>query len=112
MVTCVLATLPFPEHHTADNIVEKVQQVMADYNLDKRNLLSVVHDQCSNMDLAGAKLHEETGNCQSYSCAAHLLQLCIEEGLTITAISQALRAAKKPVTHFWHSAFATSELRR
>ena len=30
MVTCVLATSPSPEHHTADNIVENVQQVMAD----------------------------------------------------------------------------------
>jgi len=44
MLTCVLATSPFPEHHTADNIVEKVLQVMADNSLDKRSLLSVVHD--------------------------------------------------------------------
>ena len=73
MVTCVLATSPFPEHHTADNIVEKVQQVMADYDLEKKHLLSVVHDQCSNMELAGDKLHEETGNKQNYSCAAHRL---------------------------------------
>jgi len=36
------------------------------------------------MELAGEKLHEQTGNCQSYSCAAHRLQLCIEEGLCIT----------------------------
>ena len=62
MVTCVLAASPFPEHHTADNIVEKVQQVMADYDLEKKYLLSVVHDQCSNMELAGDKFHEETGN--------------------------------------------------
>ena len=62
MVTCVLATSPFPEHHTADNIVKTVQQVMADYNLEKKHLLSVVHDQCSNMELADDKLHEETGN--------------------------------------------------
>jgi len=35
MVTCVLATAPFPEHHTANNIAEKVQQVMAEYGLEK-----------------------------------------------------------------------------
>ena len=101
-----------PEHHTADNIVEKVQQVMADYGLEKKHLLPVVHDQCSNMELGGDKLHEETGNCQSYSCAAHRLQLCIEEGSSLIAISQALGAAKKLVTHFQHSALATAELRR
>ena len=112
MVTCVLATSPFPEHHTADNIVKKVKQVMADHGLEKKHLLSVVHDQCSNMELAGDKLHKETGNCQSYSCAAHRLQLCIEEGLSLTAISQALGAAKKLVTHFRHSALATAELRK
>ena len=64
------------------------------------------------MELAGDKLHEETGNCQSYSCGAHWLQLCIEEGLSLTAISQALGVAKKLVTHFQHSALATAELRR
>ena len=85
---------------------------MEDYGLEKKNLLSVVHDQCSNMELAGDKLHQETGNCQSYSCAAHRLQLCIEEGLHITVISEALTAAKKLVTHFRHSALATAALRR
>jgi len=64
------------------------------------------------MELAGNKLHEETGNFQNYSCAVHRLQLCIEEGLTITAISQALGTVKKLITHFWHSALATAELRR
>ena len=111
-LTCVLATSPFPEHHTADNIVERVKQVMADHGLEKKHLLSMVHDQCSNMELAGDKLHKETGNCQSYSCAAHRLQLCIEEGVSLTAISQALGAAKKLVTHFRHSALATAELRK
>jgi len=111
MVTCVLATVPFPEHHTANNIAEKVQQdlVMAEYGLEKNCLLSVVHDQCSIMELAGEKLHEQTGNCKSYSCAVHHLQLCIEEGLCITVFSQACR---KLVTHFRHSALAIAELKR
>ena len=108
MVTCVLATSPFPEHHTANNIVEKVQQVMADYDLEKKHLPSVVHDQCSNRSWLVTNCMKR----QSYSCAVHRLQLCIEEGLSLTAISQALGAAKKPVTHFWHIALATAELKR
>jgi len=39
----------------------------------KNRLLSVVHDQCSNMELAGEKLHENTYKRQSYSCTAHRL---------------------------------------
>ena len=82
-----------------DNTVE---QVMADYGLEKKHLLSVVHD---HMELAGNKL-------QSYSSAAHHLQLCIEEGLSITSHFTSFRCSKKASTviHFQHSAFATAEL--
>ena len=112
MVSIVLATAPFPEHHTAANIVSKVKQVMEEFHLEVDRLLAVVHDQCSNMQLAGETLNEECENCQSISCAAHRLQLCVEEGLAITAISQAVGAVKKVVAHFKHSALATSELKK
>ena len=112
MISCVLATAPFPEHHTAVNIVEKVKQIIQEYDLEISRLLAIVHDQCSNMRLAGEMLCEESGNCQSISCSAHRLQLCVEEGLAISTISQAIGAAKKLVAHFRHSALATSELRK
>ena len=112
MVSIVLATAPIPEHHTAVNIVSKVKQVMEEFHLEVDRLLAVVHDQCSNMQLAGEMLNEECKNCQSISCAAHRLQLCVEEGLAITAISQAVGAAKKVVAHFKHSTLATSELKK
>ena len=111
MISCVLATAPFPEHHTAVNIVDKVKQVVEEYNIDINCLLAVVHDQCSNMQLAGEMLCELSGNCQSLSCAAHHLQLCVEEGLVISSIVQAIGAAKKLVSHFRHGALATSELK-
>ena len=98
MVSCVLATAPFPQHHTAVNIVDKVKQVMVEYNVESHCLLAIVHDQCANMQLAVNLLCEEFEDCQSLSCAAHRLQLCIEEGLSISTISQAIGAAKKLVT--------------
>ena len=70
MISCVLATAPFPEHHTAVNIVK---QVMEEDDSEIDCLLAVVHDQCSNMWLAGEMLCEESGNCQSISCAVHRL---------------------------------------
>ena len=99
IISIVLATAPFPEHHTAANIVSKVKQVMEEFHLEVDRLLAVVHDQCSNMQLAGEMFKEECENCQNISCRAHRLQLCIEEGLAITAISQAVDAAKKVVAH-------------
>ena len=94
MISCVLATAPFPEHRIAVNIVEKVKQVTKEYDLEIDRLLAVVHDQCSNMQLAGEMLCEESGNCQSISCAMHHLQLCVEDGLAIPTVSQAIGATK------------------
>ena len=87
IISCILATAPFPEHHTAVNIVDKVKQVMEEYDIEINRLLAIVHDQCSNMQLAGEMLCEESGNCQSLSCSAHCLQLCVEDGLAISTIS-------------------------
>ena len=113
MVSCVLATSPFPDHHTAINIVEKLKQIVGSYgvDVDKGRLIALVHDQGSNMQLTGEMLEEEIG-CESLSCAAHRLQLCVEKGLSIGAITRAVGAAKKLVGHFRHSALATSELRK
>lgn len=112
VVSCVLATAPFPEHHTTVNTVDKVKQVMEEYNIEFHRLLVIVHDQCANMQLAGDMLCKESEDCQNLSCAAHRLQLCVEEGLSISTVSQAIGAAKKLVTHFRHSTLATSELRK
>ena len=75
-ISCILATAPFPEHHTAVNIVDKVKQVMKECDIEINHLLAIVHDQCSNMQLVEEMLCEESGNCQSLSCSAHCLQLC------------------------------------
>ena len=101
MILCVLVTVPFPEHHTVVNIVNKVKQVVEKYNIDINCLLAVVHDHSSNMQLAGEMLCELSRNFRSLSCAVHHLQRCVEEGLAISSIAQAIRAAKKLVSHFW-----------
>ena len=72
---------------------------------------AIVHDQASNMELTGRTLEEEF-ECENLSCAAHRLQLCINEGLEINAVSRAIGAGRKLVTHFRHSALATTELQK
>ena len=91
-----------PEHHTAVTIVNKVMQVMEEYDIEVNRLLAIIHDQRSNMQLAGEILCEESGNCQSLSCSAHCLQLYVEDNLAISTNSQAIGAAKKLVAHFQH----------
>ena len=46
MISCILAKAPFPEHYTAVNIVDKVKQVMEEYDIEFNHLLAIVHDQC------------------------------------------------------------------
>ena len=105
MVSCVLATSPFPEQHTGVNTAEKLKQIVISYGIDMKRVRALVHDQGSNMELSAAIL-EEKFSCESLSCAAHRLHLCIQEGLEVCAIAGAVGAAKKLVGHFRHSARA------
>ena len=106
-----LVTYSFPEQHTGDNIVEKLKEVVSEYRIDDNKIFAIVHDQGSNFQRAG-RLLEDDKQWKSMNCAAHCLQLCVMEGFSISAIAQALGAAKAVVKHFHHSARATEELRK
>ena len=105
MTSCVLGTYTFPGHHTAVNIVEKLCEAMHEYGFSMENVTGIVHDQASNMQLSGQMLEEDC-NTKSISCAAHCLQLCINEGLELRRIARTIAAAKKLVGHFKHSPLA------
>ena len=87
-----LATCPFPEQHTGDNIVEKLKEVINEYNITDNNVAAIVHDQGSNFQRAGCVLAEEK-QWKSVNCAAHCLQLCVIKGFGISALPQTLGAA-------------------
>ena len=111
MKSYTLATYSFPEQHTGDNIVEKLKEVVSEYDIDDNSIFAIVHDQGSNFQRAGRLLEDEK-QWKSMNCAAHCLQLCFIEGFSINTIAQALAAAKTLVKHFHHSARATEELRK
>ena len=54
-----LATYPFPEQHTGDNIAEKLKEVIKEYNITHDKVMAIVHDQGSNFQRAGRVLAEE-----------------------------------------------------
>ena len=111
MTSCVLGTYPFPGNHTALNIVEKLHEGIREYEFSMECVKGIVHDQASNMELTGQILEEDCGT-ESLSCAAHCLQLCINEGLELKRIAKTIAAAKKLVGHFKHSPLATFELHK
>ena len=106
-----MATYSFPEQHTGDNIVEKLKEVISEYEIDDNSIFAIVHDQGSNFQWAG-RLLEDDKQWISVNCAAHCLQFCVIEGFSISAVAQALSAAKAVVKHFHHSAGVTKELRK
>ena len=110
MVSCVLQTKAFPERHTGQNIADSIGSIVRSFDIDPTTVVAVVHDSAANAELAG-ELMVQSNNWASVQCVAHLLQLCINEGLEISTISRAVAAARKLVGHFKHSALATTQLK-
>lgn len=107
--TFLLQTASFPENHTAENIAEKIKEILTNFSLDCYRIVAVVHDQGSNME-AFSRLMKEEYRWESTNCAAHRIQLCVEDGLKINAIARLVGASRKLVNHFKHSTVATAAL--
>ena len=107
--SCVLQTLHFPESHTGVHISEKLKEICSNFNVPYDKVVAVVHDQGSNMQASLRILHDDSG-WASVNCAAHTLQLCVNEGLQIRSIAALLASGRKLVGHFKHSSKATAAL--
>ena len=59
----------FPENHTAENISEKIKEILADFGLECHRVV-VVHDQGSNMEAFSRVMKAQYG-WESTNCAAH-----------------------------------------
>ena len=71
MKSYTLATYSFPEQHTGDNIVEKLKEVVSEYQIDDNKIFAIVHDQGSNFQRTG-RLLEDNKQWKSVNCAASL----------------------------------------
>jgi len=81
------------EQHTGDNIVEKLKEIVGEYEINDNDIFANVHDQGSNFQRAGHLL-EADKQWNSLNCAAHCLQLCVMEGFGINAIAQSVNCCK------------------
>ena len=110
MKSIILTVEEMDERHTAANISERLKAIADEWKITKK-VGAVVHDNASNMLLA-AKLLRESSKWDHQNCVGHTLQLSIEAGLAVTAISHLLAKARKLVGHFSHSTLATTQLHR
>ena len=102
----VLLTEEMPDRHTGQNIADRLTKAAIDWSIPTEKIAGCVHDNAANA-VNGLEL---TG-WPHFGCVGHTLQLCINSGLDIAAISQMTAAARKIIGHFKHSVVAMTGLR-
>ena len=95
-----LATKELPVAHTADNIGEKIEEMLDEWNIDKdssyaRNMINAINGM---------------GFCH-FPCMGHTLQLGILKAFDIGPVKAALARVSSIVSHFHRSSKATYSLK-
>jgi len=95
------------EQHTAINLANYLEEVLARWNLPVAHISAVVTDNASNITAAIARLE-----LQCLGCFSHTLQLSVHKALSLPAISKAVGRGKRLVSHFHSSVKSTNILRQ
>ena len=110
MKSVISGTLPLSESHTATNIVTWIKELVDESGIASDKVVAFVHDNCKDIENAGNALEEEYG-WLSLGCTGHTLQLCVNSGLQIPAISRVIGAGRRLTTYFRKSEPALRALR-
>ena len=101
-----MATKELPVAHTADNIGEKIEEMLDEWNIDKDIIVAAVTDNARNMINAINGM----GFCH-FPCMGHTLQLGILKAFDIGPVKAALARVSSIVSHFHRSSKATYSLK-
>ena len=101
-----LATKELPVAHTADNISEKIEDILDEWNIDKDNIVAAVTDNARNITNAINQM-----GLLHFPCMGHSLQLGILKAFEIGAVKTALARVSNIVSHFHRSSKATYQLK-
>ncbi|XP_019115228.1 zinc finger BED domain-containing protein 1 isoform X2 [Larimichthys crocea] len=104
--SAVLTTTSMSDRHTADNLAEKLNDIVETWGLSGR-VTACVHDNARNIVLAN---NPTRVSWKSVACYAHTLNLAVNDGFAAAGISRAIVAAGRLVKHFHHSTIATKAL--
>ncbi|XP_057705119.1 E3 SUMO-protein ligase ZBED1-like [Corythoichthys intestinalis] len=111
MVSHSLTTMPLEERHTASNIAEWIEEVIAKFDIPAKKIKAVVHDNAANV-IAAAKILEDRNGWASVRCAGHTLNLVVQSSLKFhQGISKCIAAARSLVEHFKKSELACTKLK-
>ncbi|XP_041707210.2 zinc finger BED domain-containing protein 4 isoform X1 [Coregonus clupeaformis] len=134
LARCVLQTRPMPDIRERaggrgfTQFGDTLKAVLSEFHLPQSSVFCVVHDAprtleargTANMGLQKEKENQIAGPGQSpqdlpegwvvLKCAGEALKLCIQEGLWMEPVRQALAEARRIISHFQHDAPAAAAL--
>ncbi|XP_006265043.1 E3 SUMO-protein ligase ZBED1 [Alligator mississippiensis] len=106
---CILETQPVHENKGASDFGERLYTVLSEFGLSCKAVSCVIHDSLRDT-AANSEQLQGTYGWASLCCAAHLLDLCIQAGLEVEQVQEALSAARGIVRYFQQDAKATCSL--
>lgn len=110
LMSHVLGTLPLEERHTGENLAAWMIEMLLKFDVNPSKVVTVVHDNASNM-VSATNILLATYGINSLRCSAHTLQLVVHSTLNKDATVQTtLTLARKLVEHFRRSTVANSAL--
>ncbi|XP_032446924.1 zinc finger BED domain-containing protein 1-like [Xiphophorus hellerii] len=111
MKSHTLTTMPLEERHTAANIAEWLEEVIAKFDVPPEKVRAVIHDNGANI-VAAVKILAEKHKWASVRCAGHTLNLVVQNALKSNqSISKCVAAARCLVEHFKKSELACTKLK-
>lgn len=96
-----LETTEMDERHTSENLWNKINDIFESWDL-KEKISTIVTDNAANV----VKAVNQIGNIEGeldVTCAAHTLQLAVNDALASENIQEMIKKASKIVGHFKHS---------
>ncbi|XP_077094330.1 E3 SUMO-protein ligase ZBED1-like [Siphateles boraxobius] len=109
MKASVLQTRPLYEQHTSTLLAEKLQEVVAEWKLERPGkTISVTTDNAKNI----VNAVREAGLGPHVACFAHFLNLAAQKALAVNQVSRLLGKIRKIVTFFHRSTTAAYVLER
>lgn len=95
----LLETQPVLQSQTDHNLTERLCSVLAEFGLCSNLVSCVVHDRSASLS-AHAQSFKDTYGWASLCCTSHVLQLCVQAGLEVQEVREALGAARGLVSYF------------
>ncbi|XP_077192625.1 E3 SUMO-protein ligase ZBED1-like [Paroedura picta] len=106
---CILETQQVHENKVESNLGDRLYSVLTDFGLSNKSVFCVMHDSQQALETNLLPLKSVYG-WTSLCCAAHLLHLCVQVGLEVEQVQEALSTARSIVCYFQQDAKATCSL--